>query len=153
MEWSLDAWKKWVNKQIVISTSFVDTRDDSQLWGDRLVRPVGEIIYLERSIVDSIKDGLRLKVTNKQRASAASAGTENAQAYEKYLRGHFLIQSTNMEEIYQGLDELRAAIELDPQYALPHADIAEALSQIISYGITHEEQLLLEAQAAAYTAV
>lgn len=142
-----------VGEQIVISTSFVDTRDDSQLWGDRLIRPLGETIYLERSIVDSIKEGLRLKVTDTQSASTASTGTDNAEAYERYLRGHFLIQSTNMEDIYSGLDELRAAIELDPRYALPHADIADALSQIISYGITHEEQLLLEAQQAAYTAV
>lgn len=50
-----------VGEQIVISTSFVDTHDDSQLWGNRLVRPFGEIIYLERSIVDSIKDE-RLKI-------------------------------------------------------------------------------------------
>lgn len=142
-----------VGEQIVISTSFVDTRDDSQLWGDRVVRPLGEIIYLERSIVDSIKDGLRLKVEDTRSASSASTGTDNAEAYEHYLRGHFLIQSTNMEEINQGLDELRAAIKLDPEYALPHAYIADALSQMISYGVTHDEHLLLEAQNAAYTAV
>jgi TolB-like protein len=142
-----------IGEQIVISTSFVDTRDDSQLWGDREVRPFGEIIYLERSIVDSIKNGLRLTVENSKSASTASSGTDNAEAYERYLRGHFLIQSTNTEDIYQGLDELRAAIALDAKYALPHADIADALSQIISYGITHDEQLLLEAQRSAYTAV
>ena len=142
-----------VGDQIVISTSFVDTRDDSQLWGDRLVRPLGEVIYLERSIVDSIKDGLRLKVEDTRSASSASTGTDNAEAYELYLRGHFLIQSTNTEEIYQGLNELRAAIELDPEYALPHADIADALSQMISYGVVYDEQLILEAQTAAYTAV
>jgi TolB-like protein/tetratricopeptide (TPR) repeat protein len=142
-----------VGEQIVISTSFVDTRDDSQLWGDREVRPFGEIIYLERSIVDSIKSGLRLTVEDSKSASTASSGTDNAEAYERYLRGHFLIQSTNMEDIYQGLDELRAAIALDAQYALPHADIADALSQIIAYGISHDEQLLLEAQRSAYTAV
>ena len=34
-----------VGEQIVISTSYVDTRDDSQLWGERLVRPFGEVIY------------------------------------------------------------------------------------------------------------
>ncbi|MGI9221147.1 MAG: tetratricopeptide repeat protein [Woeseiaceae bacterium] len=142
-----------VGEQIVVSTSFVDTRDDSQLWGDRLVRPFGEVIYLERSIVNSITAGLRLEVADAHSASTASAGTDNAEAYEHYLRGHFLIQTTNMEDIYQGLHELRAAIALDPQYALPHTDIADALSQIISYGITHEEHLILEAQQAAYTAV
>lgn len=142
-----------IGDQIVVSTSFVDTRDDSQLWGDRLVRPIGEVIYLERSIVDTIKNGLRLEVEESRVASSASSGTDNPQAYERYLRGHYLIQSTNVEDIFSGLDELRAAIELDPNYALAHADIADALAQMIAYGVAHDEALLLEAQKAAYTAV
>jgi len=52
-----------VGDQVVVSTSFVDTRDESQLWGERLVEPADGVIYLERSIVDSIRAGLRLEVT------------------------------------------------------------------------------------------
>jgi TolB-like protein len=142
-----------VGQQVVISTSFVDTRDDSQLWGERLVRPLGEAIYLERSIVDAIKDGLRLEMSDELETSSASGGTEMPLAYEHYLRGHFLIQSTNTDEIYEGLDELRVAVKIDPQFALPYADIADSLSQMISYGIEHDDDLLREAQNAAYAAV
>lgn len=142
-----------VGKQIVVSISFVDTRDDSQLWGNRFARPANEVLSLERSIVDSIKDGLRLEVSQAHIATSAAGSTDNAAAYEHYLRGHYLIQSTNTEELYQGLDELRQAIRLDPQYARPHADIADALTQIIYYGVAHGEELLREAQSAAHTAV
>jgi len=142
-----------IGDQIVVSTSFVDTRDESQLWGDRLIRPVGELIYLERSIVDSIKGGLRLEMEETRVASTASTATDDPQAYEHYLRGHYLIQSTNLEDIYSGLDELRVAIDLDPNFALAHADIADALVQMVAYGIAHEESLVLEAQRSAYTAV
>lgn len=139
--------------QVVISTSFVDTRDDSQLWGDRFVRPADEIILLERSIVDSIKDGLSLEVSPTLPATSAAGGTDNAAAYEHYLRGHYLIQSTNPEEINEGLDELREAARIDPLYARPFADIADALTQKIYYGISHGNDLLREAQTAAHTAV
>lgn len=142
-----------VGEQIVVSTSFVDTRDDNQLWGERLVRPAGEVIFLERSIVASIKDGLVLKVSDSSAQSSASGGTDDPQAYEYYLRGHYLIQSTNAEDIFQGLDELRAAVQRDPQFALAQADIADALSQLISYDINPNEAMLLEAQRAAYSAV
>jgi TolB-like protein len=142
-----------IGDQIIVSTSFVDARNESQLWGDRLIRPVGELIYLERSIVDSIKGGLRLEVEEARNASTASTATDDPQAYEHYLRGHYLIQSTNLEEIYSGLDELRVAIDLDPNFALAHADIADALVQMVAYGIEHEESLVLEAQRSAYTAV
>jgi TolB-like protein len=141
-----------VGDQIVVSTSFVDTRDESQLWGERLVQPASEVIYLERSIVDSIKAGLRLEVSDELVRVTAAGGTDDPAAYEHYMRGHYLIQSTNSEAIYEGLDELREAIRLDPQYARPHADIADALSQLVSYGSSADE-LVIEARGAAYTAV
>jgi TolB-like protein/tetratricopeptide (TPR) repeat protein len=139
--------------QIVISASLVDTRDESQLWGERLVRPLDEVIYLERSIVSAIKDGLRLKVSDPSSALVASGGTDQPEAYEHYLRGHFLIQTTDLESIAQGLDDLRAAIQIDPRFALPYADIGDALSQMIFYGIYEGEELLGEARSAAFSAV
>lgn len=142
-----------IGEQIVISTSFVDTRDDSQLCGDRLVRPLNEVIYLERSIVASIKDGLRLEVSAGHTAISASGGTDEPAAYEHYLRGHYLIQSTNTESILEGVDELREAITIDPRFARPHADIADALSQMISHAVEGHDELLDEARSAAYTAV
>jgi TolB-like protein/tetratricopeptide (TPR) repeat protein len=141
-----------VDGQLIISTSFVDTRDESQLWGDRVVAPAIELIALERSIVETIKKGLRLEIPDEGPAALVSGGTEIPAAYEHYLRGHFLIQSTNSESIDEGLEELRQAIKLDPQFARPHADIADALSQKISYGVDDYEELLGEARNAAYTA-
>lgn len=142
-----------VGDQVVISTSFVDTRDNSQLWGERLVRPANEVLYLERSIVDSIKDGLLLEVSDSQTAISASGGTDDPAAYEHYMRGHYLIQSTNSESLEEGVDELRQAIRIDPKFARPYADIADALYQMISYGIDRQDLLLNEARNAAYTAV
>jgi TolB-like protein/Tfp pilus assembly protein PilF len=142
-----------VGDQVVVSTSFVDTRDDSQLWGERLMQPAEEVIYLERSIVDTIKNGLRIEVTGESSSRSAADGTDIPAAYEHYMRGHFLIQSTNTESIDAGLEELREAVRLDPKYAHPHADIADALSQYISYGYDLDESLIREASGAAYTAV
>ena len=139
--------------QIVISASLVDTRDESQIWGERLVRPLDEVIYLERSIVSAIKDSLRLKVSDPSPALIASGGTDHPEAYKHYLRGHFLIQATDLQSINQGLDELRAAIQIDPRFALPYAEIADALSQMIYYGIYGSVELLGEARSAAFSAV
>jgi len=139
--------------QIVISASLVDTRDERQIWGERLVRPLDEVIYLERSIVSAIKDGLRLKVSDPSTALVASGGTDDPEAYKHYLRGHFLIQATDLQSIEQGLDELRAANQIDPRFALPYAEFADALSQMIYYGIYEGEELLGEARSAAFSAV
>jgi TolB-like protein/Tfp pilus assembly protein PilF len=139
-----------IGSQLVISTKFVDTRDNSQLWGERLVRPNNEVLYLERSIVESIKDGLKLEASNDK---SQSGGTEDPAAYEHYLRGHYLIQSSNSESIDVGIDELHKAIEIDPRFARPYVDLADAMSQKIYYGIEYFDELVEEARGAAYTAV
>jgi TolB-like protein len=142
-----------IGDQLVISTKFVDARDNSQLWGERLVRPDNEVLYLERSIVQSIKNGLKLEVSEDQHKSGGSGGTDDPAAYEHYLRGHYLIQSTNEESIEVGIDELHKAIEIDPRFARPYVDLADALSQKIYYGVDFYDDLLEEARGAAYTAV
>ena len=142
-----------VGEQIVISASLVDARDGSQIWGERLMRPDSELLYLERNIVDAITAGLKIKVTDSGSKLAASGGTDNPEAYEKYLRGHFLIQATEAGSIDQGLEELRAAIRLDPGFGLPYADIADALVQKIYYAIERSPELVGEARTAALSAV
>ena len=142
-----------VGEQIVISASLVDARDGSQIWGERLMRPDSELLYLERTIVDAITAGLKIKVTHPESKLAASGGTDNPEAYEKYLRGHFLIQATEAGSIDEGLEELRAAIRLDPTFGLPYADIADALVQKIYYAIERSPELVGEAKNAALSAV
>ena len=142
-----------VGDQIVISASLVDTRDGSQIWGERLNRPNNELLYLERNIVDAITAGLSLKVTDSGSKQAASGGTDNPVAYEKYLRGHYLIQATAARSIDEGLEELRAAIRLDPTFGLPYADIADALIQKTFYAIERSPELVGEARTAALSAV
>lgn len=142
-----------VGDQIVVSVSMVDVRDNSQIWGARMVQPSQDVIFVERSIVASIKDELRLKVHPDARAMFASGGTDNPEAYQHYLRGHYLIQSTNGEQIKQGIEELRQAIRLDPNFARPYADIADSLTQMLYYGVIEGEELLGEARNAAYSAI
>ena len=119
-----------VGEQVVVSASLVDARTESQLWGDRVSEPRADVIEVERAIVAAIRDGLQLTVTEQSSAEFASGGTDNPAAYEAYLRGHFLIQSTNRESIGAGLDELRQAIRLDPK----NAD-ALLLTQVLVAGV------------------
>lgn len=143
-----------VDGSVVVSASLVDTRDEARLWGERLVQPQSDVIYLERAIVGALTESLGLKLAPKASATVASAGTDNPEAYRHYLRGHYLVQTWDADSIRQGIDELRAAIALDPKFGLPYADIADAVSQMIYYGIFESDDALIgEARSAAFSAV
>ena len=65
-----------VGDKVVVSARMVDVRDDSQIWGARLVQPSEDVIYLERSIVAAIKDSLSLRISGTvESALAGSAGS------------------------------------------------------------------------------
>ena len=138
--------------EIVISAALIDTSDESQLWGERMVQPLAKVLILERSIVAAIKDGLRLKVSDAASVQSAAGGTDDPDAYQHYLRGHFLIQATDFGSIDSGLEDLRTAISIDPQFALPYADIAAAMVQKVLYGMANDESLRGEARTAAFSA-
>ena len=140
-----------MNGRLRTSVSLLDTSDESQLWGEQFSEALDDVIFLERSIVAAIQEGMNL--TDTESALRASGGTDNPQAYQAYQRGHFLIQSTNSERVQEGLDELRSAIRADPRFGWPYADIADALSQMLYYGIVDSAELLGEARSAAYSAV
>jgi tetratricopeptide (TPR) repeat protein len=116
-----------------------------------LIKPADEVLYLERTILSALQAGLRIEVA--EDGLATTGGTDNPEAYQHYLRGHHLIQATDTDTINQGVNELRTAIRLDPGYARAYADIADALSQLLSYGLDMEEQLIGEARTAAQSAV
>lgn len=142
-----------VGEQIVVSAELVSANDDSQQWGQRLAQPRDEVLKLERSIVKALEASLKPEIGGLDEAIVAPGNTDNPVAYEHFLRGHYLIQSTNPESIEQGIEELRSAVRADPTFARPYADIADALSQMMLYGHLQSEELLGEARNAAYTAV
>ncbi len=140
-----------VGDRVVVSAELVDASDESQVWGDRLIHPAGEALFLERDIVDALKSGLRVRVAGEP--GTLPGGTDDPRAYESYLRGHHLIQATDTRTIEEGVEELRAAIRVDPRFARAYADIADALAQMLNYGLLGDERLVGEARNAAYTAV
>jgi tetratricopeptide (TPR) repeat protein len=64
-----------------------------------------------------------------------------------------LIQATDDASIDEGLEELRAAIQIDPAFGLPYADISDALVQKIFYALERPPELIGEARMAALSAV
>jgi TolB-like protein len=140
-----------VEDQIVIAASLIDLDAGHTLWGDRLIRPADEALLAEQSIVSALAGGLQLQVSDATPEDIG--GTTDPHAYDEYLRGHFLIQATDGASIERGLERLRASIAADPGFARPYADIADALSQKIYFGIGDPELLIDEARTAAYSAI
>jgi TolB-like protein len=151
-------------KRIRITAQLIDARNGFHLWSETYDRELEDIFAVQEeistAIVMALKEHLGLRVDAAPRMVAAA----NTDAHEAYLRGrHLVVQSTSSGRD-GAIREFEKAIELDPDYALAHAELALATifmsgsqSEAVAKAAPHVERAmalnptLAEAYAAAGT--
>src|SRR4030081_1357045 len=125
-------------KRVRITVQLVQVATDSHLWSETYDRELEDIFAVQDDIAQSVVKELRSALLGEKLDWSASAAVkaevqaatkgrgENAEAYQLYLQGQFLVARRTQEDIANGAKYLRRAIELDPEYALAWAALADA---------------------------
>ena len=120
-------------KRLIIAVELTDVESDTQIWGEQYRRPVADIFDLQEEIAEDISRKLKLKLTGEEKKRLAKRYTDDAEAYQCYLRGRYFVGSKRTEEwIKKGIEYYQKAIELDPAYALAYSGIADAYAFLAS---------------------
>jgi TolB-like protein/Flp pilus assembly protein TadD len=144
---------KQLGDKLIINVRLIDASDDSQIWGSQYVKNSADILAAQNEIAQAVAQNLRLKLTNVEQRQLGKDYTENAKAYELYLRGRFHYFKITQPEIRKAIGFFEQAIELDPNYALAYAGMADAYRTLpIAYG-TPSKEGMLQAKAAAEKAL
>jgi len=107
-----------------VETEMVDVSNGSQIWGEQYQRKASDIATLQDDIASDISGQLRLKVSGS--GNEKKHATENAEAFQLYVKGRFDLEQRTREGIYKALDEFNQAIAKDPKYAQAYAGLADA---------------------------
>ena len=134
---------------LVIQSDVMDVTNGSQIWGSRYTRPLGDILAVQDEIANEIFDKLRLRVTGEEKKRATKRYTEDAEAYQLYLRGRFYWNQGTIAGFKRSIDYLQQAIARDPKYALAYAGLADANLSLGSFWV----EAISEAKAAALKAI
>lgn len=84
------------------------------------------IFALQEQIASEISERLRLQLTRTQKNRLVKRHTENAEAYQLYLRGRYHWDKWTREGFSKGMEYFHQAVEKDPGYALAHAGLADS---------------------------
>ena len=115
---------------LVINTELVDTEKGSQFWGTQYKRKLADILRVQEEISRDISENLRLRLTGEEKQRLRKHSTENAEAYQLYLKGRYYSNKASLEGLKKSVDYFQQAIEKDPGNALAYAGLAN------SYGNT-----------------
>ncbi len=118
---------------LIVKTELVDIANEAQVWGEEYRRTMTDIFSLMDEIAGDIGKQLKIKLTGEDKKKLAKHYTENAEAYQLYLKGRYFVTTKRTEKfIKKGIGLFQKAIDLDPNYALAYSGIAEAYGFLAS---------------------
>jgi serine/threonine protein kinase/Tfp pilus assembly protein PilF len=110
---------------LIVKIELVDVDNDAQLWGEQYSRSMTDVLSLEETISQEVAEKLRGKLGGEAKKRAPKRATENLEAYPLYLKGRYHFAKRTPDAIRQAIDLFQQAIELDPNYALAYAGLAD----------------------------
>jgi eukaryotic-like serine/threonine-protein kinase len=111
-----------------VTAQLIDIQSGDILWSDRIDAESRDILALQDMIAQRILEGLRLELSEKEQEKLGRRATENAEAYEEYLRGRdsfgrFIFRTVSNEDCNAAIASFKHALELDPHFALAHSGL------------------------------
>ena len=109
-----------------ITMHLEDAADNKRLWSREFNGTVGDLFTLEDQIYNQLVAGLDVNPTNDELATAAARPTDNAAAYDFYLRGRNSLRGHDEKSYQSALDFFDQALKADSKFALAYSGMADA---------------------------
>ncbi|MCG6950199.1 MAG: protein kinase [Acidobacteria bacterium] len=112
--------------RIRVTPQLIRVSDDTHLWAETYDQVIDDVFEIQSEIAQSVTDHLGVSLAGDARALVDAQPTSNLDAYHAYLRGRHLAAQPhftyeNWERVMAAFQE---AVELDPDFALAHAELA-----------------------------
>jgi TolB-like protein/DNA-binding winged helix-turn-helix (wHTH) protein len=115
-----------------ITAQLVDATNGSQLWAGMYDRRLGDVFAIQKQIADSVADTLQLTL-RPARVAAIAGGTRNIEAYEAYLSARAVTNNGGSTRASEAVGLLERAVQLDPDFALAWAALAEGYTFAVDF--------------------
>jgi serine/threonine-protein kinase len=131
-------------EKLRVTAQLLDVVTGDILWSDRIDAEGSDILALQDAIAHRILEGLRLELTDLEAAKLGKRATENAEAWEEYLRGRdnfgrFIFRTIDAEDCDSAMVNFKRAIELDPHFALAYSGLGACYANRVFKGMGEPE--------------
>ena len=138
---------------VTISVELLDTRDNTQIWGDQFRRRESELVALQDDVSKEIASNLKVRLSPVEEERLNKPPTENATAYETYLKGRYYWNLRTESDLKESVRLFQEAIDLDPGFALALSGLAQAYAVMAAWGYMDGDEALRLTRANARKAL
>jgi DNA-binding winged helix-turn-helix (wHTH) protein/TolB-like protein len=131
----LDGTYLRVGNQLRITVNLLRVNDGTSLWAEKFDQQFTDIFAIQDRVSQQVAQRLWLKLSPSEQTRLAKRYTSNPAAYSYYAKAmyHFYNigpSSSSRSDANLAIDLFKKAIELDPEYALAHAQLGYTYTKI-----------------------
>ncbi|MGB5013887.1 MAG: protein kinase, partial [Pyrinomonadaceae bacterium] len=131
-------------EKLRVTAQLLDVVSGDILWSDRIDAEGSDILALQDGIATKILEGLRLELTDIEAEKLGKRATDNAEAWEEYLRGRdnfgrFIFRTIDADDCDAAMANFKHAIELDPHFALAYSGLGACYANRVFKGLGEPE--------------
>ncbi|RPH64752.1 MAG: hypothetical protein EHM89_00950, partial [Acidobacteria bacterium] len=132
----VDGSVRRARNRVRIVAQLIDPDTDESLWAETYDRDLDDIFAIQTDVALQIVTALRAELTHAERERIAAQPTRDLAAYELYLQGRHRLTTWTRDGISTAISFFERAVARDPDFALAHAALAHAYSQLVTEGIS-----------------
>ncbi|NKI32463.1 hypothetical protein [Croceivirga thetidis] len=120
--------------RVRITAQLINAANGYHLWSNTYDENFDEVFDIQESISRKVANELKVRLLPKDQEALASRLTENSEAYKLYLKSREFSQLRDDTSIRKGVELLEQALQLEPNFAEAHAELAFLYLQWHFYG-------------------
>jgi len=136
----LDCEMAVAGKNVTTVVEFINATNSETLWSETYEDAVDSIFKIKSAVATKIAGSVGINVGSTMASAIDDAPTTNAEAFKLYTQGRTLWLTRSESGMKQSIKLYERAIELDDQFALAHAGIADAYSMLCQYGYLNYDE-------------
>ncbi len=111
---------------LALHIELVDVKTETALWSEDYSRSMTNLATLQVEVARDVSQKLRARLSGAEELKVARNYTDNAEAYQLYLKGRFHVSKLTPPDLQRGIAYYNQALQLDPNYALAYVGISDA---------------------------
>jgi TolB-like protein/Flp pilus assembly protein TadD len=136
-----------------ITVQLVDALNGYHLWSERYDREMKDIFDVQDEIALAVVNALKLKLLGPEKMAVLKRGTDDPDAYERYLRGLFYWNKRTAENLKRAIVKFQQAADIDPTYTLAYVGLADCYALLEEFAGIPSSETLPKARDAALRAL
>ena len=133
VEWVLEGSVQKSGKRIRVTVQLVSVGDGLSLWAETFDEEFTNIFAVEDSISKHVAAAVAPQLSVKERRLLAKRHTENAEAYQEYLKGRYFLEKRTEVGFRKAIGCFERAIQMDPSFALAYSGLADCYIVVYTY--------------------